>query len=192
MKDIIKYRKKEVVVIVFIFLFAIFTTKYIYNKYKNSESVDYNTDTLDVTFFDQGGSEVNIYKVAPVTDSVGLSSKAYKFTIKNSTNSSLRYSININDNLKLIEKDDCKEYQIPHNVIRFSIHKKGEKYSIYTLNELINGKVLSRIIKANKQEEYVMRFWINNNNTLPTGAKLHYHGIIDIIDEGVEVATSIN
>lgn len=192
MKNIIKYRKKEIITISIILLFAIFTTNYIYNKFKNSGSVDYNTDTLDVTFYEKSGSEVNLNKVIPVTDSVGLSSKAYKFTITNNTNSSLRYSININDNKKLIEKDDCKEYQIPHNIIRFSIHKKGEKNNIYTLNDLINGKVLSRIIKAKKTEEYVMRFWIINNNTLPTGAKLHYHGSIDIIDEGVEVATSIS
>ena len=64
------------------------------------------------------------------------------------------------------------------------------KARIYTLNNLIDGKVLSRIIKAGAEEEYTMRFWIVNNNTLPTGAKLHYHGIIDVIDEGVEVALS--
>lgn len=192
MKDIIKYRKKEIVVIAIILLFAIFTTRYIYDKFEKVGNVDYNTDTLDITFHEESGAEVNLLKVTPVTDSVGLSSKAYKFTIKNNTNSSVRYSIYINNNKQLVEKDDCGEYQIPNNIIRFAIHKENEKNQIYTLSDLINGRVVSRIIKAKEKEEYTMRFWIVNNNTLPTGVKLHYHGLIDVKDEGVEIATSIN
>ncbi len=190
MKYIIKYRKKEIFVVVMILLFAIFTTRYIYYKFENISNFDYNTDALDITFHGKAGAEVNLLKVTPVTDAVGLSSKAYKFTIKNNTKSSIKYSIHINENKNLIKTDDCGEYQIPTNIINFSIHKKNEKARIYTLNNLIDGKVLSRIIKAGAEEEYTMRFWIVNNNTLPTGAKLHYHGIIDVIDEGVEVALS--
>ena len=186
MKYIIKYRKKEIFVVVMILLFAIFTTRYIYYKFENISNFDYNTDALDITFHGKAGAEVNLLKVTPV----GLSSKAYKFTIKNNTKSSIKYSIHINENKNLIKTDDCGEYQIPTNIINFSIHKKNEKARIYTLNNLIDGKVLSRIIKAGAEEEYTMRFWIVNNNTLPTGAKLHYHGIIDVIDEGVEVALS--
>lgn len=188
MIEIIRYRKREIIVIVIILLFAIFTTRYIYYKFRDKSHVDYNTDTLDITFHEKSGDEINLRKVTPVTDSVGLSSKAYKFSIKNNTNSSIKYSINIRDNKELSKKDECLEYQIPTNIIRFSIHKSDEKNNIYTLSDLVNGKVLTRIIKANKKEEYTMRFWIMNNNTLPTGAKLHYHGIIDVVDEGIQVA----
>ena len=83
MMNALKYRKREVLMVIFIFLFAIITTKYIYDKFNGSSNVDYNTDTLDVTFHEKSGADVNILKVTPVTDSVGLSSKAYKFTIKN-------------------------------------------------------------------------------------------------------------
>lgn len=188
MRGIIKYRKKEMVVITIILLFAILTTRYIYYKFKDMTHVDYNTAALDITFHEESGGEVNLLKVTPVTDSVGLSSKAYKFSIKNNTNSSIQYSINIKDNKELTLKDECSEYQIPTNIIRFSIHKENEKNKIYTLSDLIDGKVLTRIIKAKKLEEYTMRFWIVNNNTLPTGARLHYHGIINVVDEGVEIA----
>ena len=86
-----------------------------------------------------------------------------------------------------VKDDDCLEYQIPHNLIKFSIHKNGEQNRIYTLSDLVNGEVLTRIIKANQQEEYTMRFWISGDS-LQTGAGLHYHGLIKVNDLGNQVA----
>lgn len=183
----LKARKKEIVVIIFILAFALVATYKTYYKFKDSRNVDYNTSTIDVTFHEKTGAEVNILKLTPVRDSVGLSSKAYTFTIKNNTNASLKYSINIDDNEMKVKDDDCLEYQIPHNLIKFSIHKNGEKNHIYTLNDLVNGKVLTRIIKANCHEEYTMRFWISGDS-LQTGANLHYHGLIKVNDLGSQVA----
>lgn len=183
----LKARKKEIVVIIFILAFALIATYKIYYKFKDSRNVDYNTSTIDVTFHEKTGAEVNILKLTPVRDSVGLSSKAYTFTIKNNTNSSLKYSINIDDNEMKVKDDDCLEYQIPHNLIKFSIHKNGEQNRIYTLSDLVNGEVLTRIIKANQQEEYTMRFWISGDS-LQTGAGLHYHGLIKVNDLGSQVA----
>lgn len=188
----LKYRKKEIVVIAFILIFALAATHHIYYKFKDSRNVDYNSDTLDVTFHEKSGNEINIKKVTPVTDSVGLSSESYTFTIKNNTNSSIKYSINIVDNKKLIKKDKCGEYKIPHNIIRFSIHKNKEKNNIYNLSDLVNGNVLNRVIKAKREEEYTVRFWISNKNTLTTGVKLHYHGLLEIKDMGTDVAATIN
>ena len=94
-------------------------------------------------------------------------------------------------NKKQVIKDDCGEYQIPHNIIKFSIHKEKEKSNIQVLSNLVNGEVLERVIKAGQKEEYTMRFWIANN-TLPTGSKLHYHGKIVVTDEGTQVATTIS
>lgn len=188
----LKYRKREIIVISFILIFALAMTHHIYYKFKDSRNVDYNTETLDITFHEKSGNKINIDKVTPVTDSVGLSSEAYTFTIKNNTNRSIRYSININDNKELLKKDNCGEYQIPHNIIKFSIHKSKEKSNIYNLSDLVNGNILNRVIKAKKEEKYTMRFWISNQNSLTTGAKLHYHGLLEIKDIGTDVATTIN
>lgn len=187
----LKYRKKELVSISVILLFALISTHYIYYKFKDSRNIDYNTSTLDVTFHEKSGDLVNLTKVTPVTDSVGLSSTAYTFTIKNNTNKNLKYSIKIDDNKKQVIKDDCGEYQIPNNIIKFSIHKEKEKSNVQVLSNLVNGEVLERVIKAGQKEEYTMRFWIANN-TLPTGSKLHYHGKIVVTDEGTQVATTIS
>lgn len=187
----LRLRKKELLIIAFILLFALFATNRIYYKFKDSNNVDYNTSTIDTTFHEKTGAEVNINKVVPMTDSLGLSTRAYTFTIKNNTNSSLKYSISIENNDLMIEEDDCSEMQIPHNLIKFSIHKKGEKNNIYTLSNLVNGEILTRIIKANHEEEYTMRFWISKD-ALMTGTKLHYHGLIKVTDLGSQVALSVN
>lgn len=183
----LKVRKKEIVVIIFILAFALIATNRIYYKFKDSNNVDYNTATIDTTFHEKTGAEVNITKVTPMTDSLGLASRAYTFTIKNNTNASLKYSISIEDNELKIDEDECEDMKIPHNLIKFAIHKKGEKNNIYTLSNLVNGEVLTRIIKANQQEEYTMRFWVTKDALL-TGTKLHYHGIIKVTDLGNQVA----
>ncbi len=191
MLNIIKYRKKEVLIIIFILAFALIATYNIYYKFNNSESTDYNTNTLDVTYNKKNGDQINITKITPVTDSVGLSSKAYNFTIKNNTKKNIKYMINIEDNSKLYKKDDCTDYSIPKNIIKLSIHKDKEKANIYNLSDLINGNVINRIIKANSEEEYTVRVWISNNATQTTGTKMHYHGIIKVVDQGTLVATTI-
>lgn len=183
----LKLRKKEIVVIAFIITFALVATYKIYYKFESTRDVKYNTPTIDTIFHDKTGAEVNIKKITPVTDAIGLASHAYTFTIKNNTNTNLKYSISIENNEDKIIDDNCLEYQIPYNLIKFSIHKKGEKNNIYTLSDLVNGEVLTRIIKANQEEEYTMRFWISGDS-LQTGAKLHYHGLIKVNDLGTQIA----
>lgn len=191
MLNIIMCRKKEILIIIFILTFALLATYNIYYKFNNSESTDYNTDTLDITFYNKEADQINITKLTPVTDSVGLSSNAYTFKIKNNTNKSIKYSVNINDNTRLYDKHKCRDYEIPKNIIRLSIHKNKEKNNIYNLSDLVNGNIVNRIIKANSEEEYTIRVWISNKANQTTGTKMHYHGIIKVIDEGVLVATTI-
>lgn len=185
----LKLRKKEIVVIALILIFALVSTYKIYDKFENERNVKYNNLNIDTIYHEKTGAEVNIAKLTPVTDAIGLSSHAYTFTIKNNTNTNLKYSITIEDNEEKVLEDDCLEYQIPHNVIKFSIHKKGEKNNIYTLSDLVNNQVLTRIIKANQEEEYTMRFWVSGDS-LQTGANLHYHGLIKVNELGTQVAIS--
>lgn len=185
----LKLRKKEIVVIAFILIFALVSTYKIYDKFENERNVKYDNLNIDTIYHEKTGAEVNITKLTPVTDAIGLSSHAYTFTIKNNTNTNLKYSITIEDNEEKVLEDDCLEYQIPHNLIKFSIHKKGEKNNIYTLSDLVNNQVLTRIIKANQEEEYTMRFWISGDS-LQTGANLHYHGLIKVNELGTQIAIS--
>ena len=66
MLNIIKYRKKEVLIIIFILAFALIATYNIYYKFNNSESTDYNTNTLDVTYNKKNGDQINITKITSI------------------------------------------------------------------------------------------------------------------------------
>ena len=63
---------KNVVTMTFILAIAIVSTYIIYKKFDHSEIVDYSSESLDITFKEELGEEINITHVSPVTDSVGL------------------------------------------------------------------------------------------------------------------------
>lgn len=181
-------RKKEliknVVLITLILLIAVVSTYYIYNKFDNSEIVDYSSESLDITYKEDAGDQVAITTVSPVTDSVGLSSKAHTVTIKNNLTEKVSYSIKIKDDIKNMIEDDCAEYQIPKEDIKIAIRNTKGETSIYKLSELVNDVLLTSKIKALDEEKYTIRLWISSESSLPMGSDLHYHGIIEVVEEG--------
>ena len=62
-------RKKEMikntVYITFILLLAVVSTYIIYNKFQKTRSVDFNSDSLDVTYHESTGDKITISKVTP-------------------------------------------------------------------------------------------------------------------------------
>ena len=64
---------------------ALVSTYKIYDKFQDERDKISNSSSLEVTFHDKAGEKVAITKITPVTDSVGLSSRTYRFTIKNNT-----------------------------------------------------------------------------------------------------------
>ena len=87
-------RKKELIknalIIGFILFIAIFSTYYIYHMFNDTENIDYSSESLDITFHEDHGEELDITKVTPLTDSVGLSSKGHTFTITNNLTESVK------------------------------------------------------------------------------------------------------
>lgn len=176
-------RKKELmktaIFTIFILLFTCISTYNIYNKFKDSRDEIMSSKSLNVTFHEK--NEVTINKITPVSDSVGLSSKAYTFTIKNNTNKKVNYIVKIEKDTKTIKEDNCGEYQIPLNIIKTGIHQEGEVSQIYNLDDLEDGIITTRTIGPQKQTNYKIRFWISKN-TLTLGADLHFHGIIKVVE----------
>ena len=131
-------RKKELiknaVIITLILLLAVISTRIIYFKYKNETNVDYNSESLDIVFHEKEGANISLYKVVPVADSVGLSSKAYTFTIKNNLTEPVIYKIYLVDNKDLIEADDCGEYLINKDYVKVSIKEEGKDNNNYLDN----------------------------------------------------------
>ena len=180
-------RKKELikngVIIGFILLLAIISTRIIYFTYKNDSNVDYNSESLDIVFHEKNGANISINKVVPVTDSVGLSSKAYTFTIKNNLTEPVQYKINLVDNLDLIASEDCGEYLINKEYIKVSIKEEGKDNKIYTAKELEEHELLSVKTKALEEKDYSVRVWVDKDVALPQGSNLHYHGTIKVVEE---------
>lgn len=172
-----------------ILLLAVISTYYIYNKFTNDRETDFNSESLDVIYHDATKDSIEITKVTPVTDSVGLSSNAYSLTIKNNLTVGVGYTIKIVDDLDKIKEDECGESLIPKDNIRISIKVGKEKNSIYTLDELEDGVLLSNnVIDALKKENIVIRTWIDKDTTLVSGSNMHYHGKIQVIENNGIVA----
>lgn len=185
-------RKKEiiknVVYIFFILLIAIASTYYIYHHFQVDRNIDYNSESLDVVYHESSGDKLTITKVTPVTDSVGLSSKSYLISIKNNLTEKVDYKVKIMDDLDLIEEDQCEEDLIPKEDIRISVKVNKGDNKIYTLDELEDGYLLIDKIKALSTNNISIRIWVKQDSTLPMGSSMHYHGIIQIIEDDDSVA----
>lgn len=178
-----KQMLKSGFIITLILLLAVIATHHIYYKYKSDYNIDDNSNSLDVIFHGQDTNKITINKVTALTDSVGLSSKAYTFTIKNNLTENITYKIEVIDDKDTIEKDKCGEYIIPKEDLRISIKKGNKNNKIYTLSDLENNCLTIGELKALKDENYTIRVWINQNTTLPRGSDMHYHGKIKITEE---------
>ena len=187
----LKVRKKQImktaIYMFFILGIAIFSTYYIYNKFQGDRSIDFNSESLDVTYHENTGDKITLNKVTPVTDSVGLSSKAYLITIKNNLTEKVDYKLRVLDDLKTIEEDNCGDKNISKDNIRISI-KANKNTKIYNLNELEDNTLLVDTINALETKNIAIRIWIRQDSTLPRGSEMHYHGIMQIVEENNSVA----
>lgn len=182
-----KQRIKSALIICFILALAIFATHHIYYKFQNERNTDYSSESLDITFHEETRDKVTLSRVTPVTDSVGLSSQAYTFTIENNMTIPVNYTIKLVDDIEIVFEDGCSEYQMPKDIIRVAI-KNNKKTGIYNLSELNDGILAQTKIKPLEEEEYTIRVWTKQDTTLQTGAIRHFHGKIQIIEDNREVA----
>ena len=166
-----------------ILLFAIVCTYYIYNKFENNRNIDYSSESLDVIYHEKTGDRIDITKITPVTDSVGLSSNAHNITIKNNLTIGVKYLIKIEDNNDFIKEDECGESAIPKEDIRISIKINKGANKIYNLSDLEDGIILDNDIAALDKAYIIIRTWINKDSKLTTGSNMHYHGLIKVIEQ---------
>ena len=183
---------KNTVFMIFILILAIIPTHYIYYKFQENRSIDFSSDSLDVTYHESTGDKLTLSKVTPVTDSVGLSSsKAYLVSIQNNLTEKVNYKIRILQDKETILADECEEYLIHEEDIRVSVKINKKENKIYNLNELEDGILLEDTIKALGNNSITIRLWVNQDSSLPRGAFLHYHGIIQVEEENSSIAIGV-
>lgn len=177
-------RKQELVIITFILLLALVSTYFIYNKFSDErKKVDYNSENVDVVFNDKTGDKITIKKVTPLNDNVGLSTKAYNFEINNNLTEKVYVKIQLIDDTKEINKDNCEDKLIPKDNIKVTIKKNSNESEIYRLSELDDGVLLEDTINPIAHNTYAVRAWVDKDAALTPGSSMHYHGIIKITEE---------
>lgn len=184
-------RKKEiiknVVYISLIFIIAIVSTYYIYHKFQDNRNVDFNSESLVVTYHEDTKDKITIKKVTPVTDSVGLSSKSYNISVKNNLTEKVNYKIQVIDDLEFIKEDECEDILLDKENIRISVKVNKNENIIYNLAELEDGILYSNEISALGTDNISIRVWVSKDTSLPYGTHMHYHGKIQVL-EGESIA----
>lgn len=183
-----KYILKNVIIITFILLVAIVATHNIYYTFTKERDIDYSSESLDIVFHDVDGAEIDITKPTLVNDAIGLSSKAYTLTIKNNLTEPVDYQLKLVDNADKIISDDCATLQIPKELIRVAVKEDSSKNNIYTLGELTNGILDLGEIAALAEKNYSIRIWVTNATDLNVSKSLHYHGTIQVVEKGTDLA----
>jgi hypothetical protein len=177
-------RKKEIIkntiYIIFILLLAIIPTYYIYNKFQNYRDISVNSTSLDVTYHETTGDKITLTKITPVTDSVGLSSKAYQITISNNLTEKINYKVKLFDDLETIKEDLCENNLVSKDVIKVSIKTSKTGNKIYNLSELENDVLLEDTLEALEKVNVSIRVWVRQDSGIPSGTKMHYHGKIQV------------
>ena len=179
---------KNVIYIGIILLIAIISTYKIYYKFQDDRNVNFNSDSFVITFHEKTGDKVNITKVTPVTDSVGLSSNSYSFSIKNNLTEKAHFEVRLVDDLESVTDDNCIDKLISKENIKVSIKNGKKDNKIYNLNELEDVVLLSDKISALEEREISVRVWVDKNSSLPIGSDMHYHGTIKVLEDNGSVA----
>ena len=179
---------KNVIYIGIILLIAIISTYKIYYKFQDDRNVNFNSDSFVITFHEKTGEKVNITKVTPVTESVGLSSNSYSFSIKNNLTEKAHFEVRLVDDLESVTDDNCIDKLISKENIKVSIKNGKKDNKIYNLNELEDGVLLSDKISALEEREISVRVWVDKNSSLPIGSDMHYHGTIKVLEDNGSVA----
>ena len=183
-----KFILKNIIYITFILLLAVISTYHIYYKFKDLRSIDYSSSSLDIVFNSKEGEKVSLTKVTPVTDSVGLSTKAYTLDITNNLTIGVSYKIKLIDDLDTINNDGCEEKLIPKEYIRVAVKEENKKVKIYTLSEIENDTLDLGEIAALDTKEYNIRVWVSNDEEVNIPSSSHYHGLLQVVENDNEIA----
>lgn len=174
---------KSAIIIIFLLAFAIVSTYLIYHNFSNARERDIDTGEMEVVFHGKEGNKINLNKFNPVSDAVGLSSTEYSFTVKNSTASSVKYKIVLEDNTNKIDKDGCINNIIPKELLKLSLRVDHQAPIAMALSEYQDNVLYEDTLEADSEEEYSIRLWAINSDFV-IDRNSHYHAIIKVIEEG--------
>lgn len=149
-----------------------------------------NIGTLEITFDDTSnglGDIIRLSNAYPVSDSIGLSSTPYKFTVKNIGTLSTDYVVKILDDQAMIEADGCADNLIEKSALKYNVNSNLESDS-YLLSEKDNYVIATGTLRAGQSKTYSLKMWIDENAGNEVLGK-HFHGKI-VIETGTILPNS--
>ena len=164
---------------VIIFLVLISSFSYIVfssvQKRENYNTLKSGTLIIDYSDIKTGmGDVVTLIGEENITDKKVMSSDVYEFKVTNSSNKIVKYEIILQDDLEMIEIDQCKNSLVEKENVQFSLNGSAVKKlsSVYKKNRYV---LTTTKVEANGKQDYKLRIFMDNNeNTIDK----HYHGKI--------------
>ncbi len=180
-KQLQQQRIKSAIVIAFLLCFALVATYFIYDTFKDARDAKVNSPNLEVTFHEATKDSITLLKFHPVSDSIGLSSQAYTFTVKNQRNHQVSYKIELVDDLEEQERCGCQDNLIPKELLKLSVRKDHQVADAVLLSEYQDHILRADSLDANQEENYTIRIWAVNSNFV-VNSSAHYHGRIKVTE----------
>lgn len=175
---IIKIKTRELeftILVVIIFLILISSFSYLIfssvQKREKHNTLKSGTLMIDYSDIETGMGDV----VTLVGEEVKKnSSEVYEFEITNSSNNDVKYQIILQDDLEMVEIDQCYNSLVEKDDIKFILNEGETKSlsSVYKKNKYILD---AAEVQAKEKKEYKLRIWIYNNED---NINKHYHGKI--------------
>ena len=149
--------------------FAIFTV--------SNESEDYNVlkaGTLDIDF-GEDTSTISLTNSYPLSDTDGLASDPYTFTITNTGTLDAYYTVSLLDDDEMIAADNCSENQLNKDYIKYTLNDN----TIHNYSEIVaaGGQIDSGMLAPSESKTYTLRLWLREDAGNDVLGK-HYHGKI--------------
>lgn len=143
-----------------------------------------STATLNINL-DETSEEISLENAVPVSDSKGMTSDSYTFTVNNTSSIPVDYKVYLDDDNDAYIEDGCSNNKMSHSDIKYSIKKEGETSKLDLLST-DSGLLYESTIASNGSDSYEMHLWISSDATNSVMNK-HFHGKLR-----VEVSQNVN
>lgn len=176
------WENKELIVAIFLVLMLLITGSYAWYQYNfSSEKVHIiKAGNLKVVLDDSMGEGILLSNAIPISDSKGLRTKAYTFTLENLGSVASNYTIYLDD-VGLAEA----EIPMRDDYIKYSLTKNGGTPTtdlLSTIGENPNRILESGTIAGKEKYTYTLRAWISQDAENDVMGTI-FHGKIRVVTE---------
>ncbi len=178
-KEVKKENKLGLVALIVSILIFITSVTYAiwFQSFKGEKEQIIKTGTLILEIADEE-NEISLTNSIPVSDSEGIKSTPYTFTIKNTGSSNANFRISLVDDDKTYSEDGCSNNRLDWSMIKYYFSYKDDAPLMNLLNKK-NGVLYEGVINSNEVSSCTLRLWIKSDAENGIMGN-HFHGKIKI------------